>query len=164
MSTESQAEQEQPGEPLDVLPASNTSPDLSTKKTDVPSKRFPGRMIVEEALSMFAHVPMRDPLLDKMGPKQIDRTLEIQATRETNYHQLRMANQKTSEAFSTKLLVFGSFVLVAVLVLFWLFLHYGKTEQVFNLIAILATGGGGVGIGVGLKGKGILAAPSPSSD
>ncbi len=122
-------------------------------------------MIVEEALSMIAHGPMRDPLLDKMGPKQIDRTLEIQAKREENFHQLRMARQEASERLSSKLLGFGALALVCVLALFWLFLHYGKTEQVFNLIAILATGGGGIGIGVGLKGKGNLATSSrPSSE
>lgn len=33
----------------------------------------------------------------------------------------------------------------------WLFLHYGKTDQVFNLIALLFTGGGGIGVGIGGK-------------
>ena len=116
---------------------------------------------------MIAHGPMRDPLLDKMGPDQINRTLEIQATREDNFYKLRVANLQASSTFSTKLLYFGAFVIVCVLVLFWLFLHYGKTEQVFNLIAILATGGGGVGLGLGLKSRGGLVSPSsigPSSE
>lgn len=122
-------------------------------------------MIVEEALSMIAHGPMRDPLLDKMGPKQIDRTLENQAKREENFHLLRMAKQAASEKLSTKIVGFGAFALVCVLALFWLFLYYGKTDQVFNLIAILATGGGGIGIGVGLKGRGNLADTSrPPAD
>ena len=107
--------------------------------------------IIEEALSLFTHGPGRNPLLDKMTAKQVTRTLEIQARREENQHELRVASQKAAASLSNKLIVFAAFAVTCLLVLFWLFLYYGKTDQVFNLIAILATGGGGVGIGVGLK-------------
>ena len=107
--------------------------------------------IIEEALSLFTHGPGRNPLLDKMTAKQVTRTLEIQARREENQHELRMVSQKAAASLSNKLIVLAAFAVACLLFLFWLFLYYGKTDQVFNLIAILATGGGGVGIGVGLK-------------
>lgn len=106
---------------------------------------------------MFAHSgPLRDPLLDKIGPKQIDRTLEIRAKQEEHAHQIRIIQQKSSDALATKCLVFLGFLAVLIFGLCWLFLFFGKTDQVFNLIALLFTGGGGVGIGLGLKRAGRL--------
>ena len=104
---------------------------------------------------MFAHSgPMRDPLLEKIGPEQINRTLEIRAKQEEHTHQIRIIQQKSYDTFVSKSFVLLGFLALVVCGLCWLFLHYGKTDQVFNLIALIFAGGGGVGIGIGLKGRG----------
>lgn len=122
------------------------------KKAESLSKRPPSGELVEEVLAMFAHSgPMRDPLLEKIGPAQINRTLEIRAKHEEFSHELRMARQRFEDKLSTKCLVFLGFSLLIVLALCLLFLHYGKTDQVFNLITLLFAGGGGVGIGYGMR-------------
>ena len=114
--------------------------------------KLPEGGLVEEVLAMFAHSgPTRDPLLEKITPAQINRVIEVRLKKEENAHLLRIERQKSADRLTTKLLVFLSLVIVAILALCWLFLHYGKTEQVFNLLAMLFAGGGGVGIGLGLR-------------
>jgi hypothetical protein len=115
---------------------------------------------------MFAHSgPLRDPLLDKIGPAQINRTLELRATKEQNEHALRIKQQESYDRLTGHCLLFLGFVMLVVMGLCWLFLAYGKTDQVINLLALLFTGGGGVGIGYGLRRnrRGLPAAQNESS-
>ncbi|MGO9468916.1 MAG: hypothetical protein ACLQVF_32715 [Isosphaeraceae bacterium] len=112
------------------------------------------RMAVQEMLEMFAHSgPMPDPFLDKLDGQQITKTLEISEQRVKNDFELRKAAQANQLETYKYSLYFLGFLSVCVLGMVWAFLHYGKTEQVFNLIAILFAGGGGVGIGTGLANR-----------
>jgi hypothetical protein len=125
----------------------------------------PARIAVQEMLEMFAHSgPMPDPLLDKLDGQHLAKILEIAEKRAQNDFELQKSWHSNQLAFNRSILRFLSFVLLAVLGMVWMFLHFGKTEQVFNLISMLFVGGGGVGIGTALNSRRFRTPPpGPSS-
>jgi hypothetical protein len=125
--------------------------------------------IVEEMLEMVAHSgPMRDPLLSKMESKHLTKALEVAEKRVDKDFALRQQELANDARMNQNILVF--FVVLAVIFvgILWLFLHYGKTDQVFQLISMIFVGGGGIGIGTSLKNRrrhsGSSTAPLTQSD
>ena len=136
------------------LPKADESPAPMAPGGNISPRQSPPVQMVEQFLAAVSHSgSVRDPFVDKLSPSHISKTLDIASKKADQDFELRKADQANQAKSYERTLIFIFCAILCVVFVIWLFLHYDKTDQVFQLITYLVVGGGGVGIGTGLMNR-----------